>query len=228
MFLTRLALNPHNRDVQRAASDSHALHHFVLRMFGPADPALNAARSQFNVLHRLEVKDEGARIELFVQSRQAPSVTLLPSTFLADVEGALATSPLEPLFALLVPGARFRFRIRANPTRKIMTKSAPDGSKNNGKRVPLRGEEARITWLSERLIAHGMRIDSGGGAPWVFQMPEGLTQGRKRATGLITQEAHVFEGVLIVDDPQRAQLAVESGIGPAKAYGFGLLSLAPV
>lgn len=38
----------------------------------------------------------------------------------------------------------------------------------------------------------------------------------------------LFEGVLVVDNVDRFVRALESGIGPAKAYGFGLLSIARV
>ena len=43
----------------------------------------------------------------------------------------------------------------------------------------------------------------------------------------LTFEGVTFEGVLEVTDPERFAATVRSGIGPAKAYGYGLLSLAP-
>jgi CRISPR-associated protein Cas6/Cse3/CasE subtype I-E len=42
----------------------------------------------------------------------------------------------------------------------------------------------------------------------------------------VTVGRALFEGVLIVRDVDRFVRAIESGIGPAKAYGFGLLSIA--
>jgi CRISPR system Cascade subunit CasE len=35
-----------------------------------------------------------------------------------------------------------------------------------------------------------------------------------------------FEGILEVTDPEEFAAAVTAGIGPAKAFGFGLLSVA--
>ena len=35
-----------------------------------------------------------------------------------------------------------------------------------------------------------------------------------------------FNGLLQVTDPEKLMQAVRNGIGPAKAFGFGLLSLA--
>lgn len=40
--------------------------------------------------------------------------------------------------------------------------------------------------------------------------------------------AVLFEGVLQVTDPDKLRIAVGAGIGSAKGFGFGLLSLAPV
>ena len=37
-----------------------------------------------------------------------------------------------------------------------------------------------------------------------------------------------FDGVLAVTDPDALTGAVRQGIGPAKGFGFGLLSLAPL
>jgi CRISPR system Cascade subunit CasE len=37
----------------------------------------------------------------------------------------------------------------------------------------------------------------------------------------------LFEGVLQAQNPERLREIVECGIGAAKGYGFGLLSLAP-
>lgn len=38
----------------------------------------------------------------------------------------------------------------------------------------------------------------------------------------------LFEGVLMCVDPDKLRAAIIDGIGPAKAFGFGLLSIAPV
>ena len=43
----------------------------------------------------------------------------------------------------------------------------------------------------------------------------------------LTFASVLFEGVLEVTDAERFRQALEQGIGSAKAYGFGLLSIAP-
>jgi len=61
--------------------------------------------------------------------------------------------------------------------------------------------------------------------------PAGKVIGWRRQEGgtqLLTFAAVIFEGVLRVEDSQAFREALERGIGPGKAFGFGLLSVAPV
>lgn len=220
MMLSRLFLNAHSRDVQRALGDSHALHARVMSMFPAVD--VSSPRAALGVLHRLERSDHGDALVLLVQSSERPEVSKLPSGFLDPGAGGDAASSrdLAPVLASIQPGARFRFRLRANATRRIDTKSGPDGKRRNGKRVPVRGDEGRLQWVTSRLLANGFRL-LGSDQP----RPEGKSLAH--ADGKVrTHVAHVFDGVVEVVDGDLAKRALSCGIGPAKAYGFGLLSLA--
>lgn len=223
MYLTRLPLNLHSRDVQRVLRDSHALHRTVMSCF-PSD-AGPCPRQQFGVLHRVEHRENHRAAEILVQSVVPPSIDRIPSTLL---NGVAETTHLGPLLDKLTAGARFRFRLRANPTRKIMTKSSPEGARCNGKRVPVRGDAERLMWLSRKLSASGMRVVENDFGTWLLQVPDGRQYGRRRAENPTTHDAYVFEGLLEVVDPEMARQGVLSGIGPGKAFGFGLLSLAPI
>lgn len=229
MFLTRLRLDPHHRDVQRCLADSQALHHFVLRLFDGAAATVGARRAGLGVLHRLENRDEGATLELLVQSRTEPNVRGVVPELLASTDTSISTTSLEPLLARLMPDVAFRFRLRANPTRKIDTKSGADGGRRNGTRVPVRGDDERASWLQRRLQAAGMRlVEDDAGNPWLRQRPDGVARGHRKGSALLSHDGHIFEGVLSVVEPLTARAAIIAGIGPAKAYGFGLLSLAPL
>lgn len=229
MFLTRLRLDPHHRDVQRCVADSQALHHFVLRLFDGAEAMVGARRAALGVLHRLESRDDGATLDLLVQSRTEPDLRAIPSELLVIAHDSVSTTSLEPLLARLTPGVSFRFRLRANPTRKIDTKSGADCGRRNGTRVPVRGEDGRAVWLQRRLEVAGMRLaEDEDGNPWLRQRPDGVAHGHRRRTALLSHDGYVFEGVLSIVEPLTARAAFTAGIGPAKAYGFGLLSLAPL
>ena len=62
--------------------------------------------------------------------------------------------PFEPCIAV---GESHRFRLLANPTRKIGTKTGPDGKKNNGQRVPV--SSAKLgDWLNQHAEKAGFSI----------------------------------------------------------------------
>ena len=52
-------------------------------------------------------------------------------------------------------GERMQFRLLANPTRKIDTKSGSDGQKRNGKRVPVRDDQL-VDWLVRQAESWGV------------------------------------------------------------------------
>lgn len=123
-----------------------------------------------------------------------------------------------------------RFRLRANPTKKIHTtaENHTSGKKPtglNGTRKPLRQEELP-EWIARKGIRHGFSVleirdqpDPVSGKEQIGWKPE-----RQR----LTHSAVLFEGVLEVTDADLFRVALWQGIGPAKAYGFGLLSIAPI
>jgi CRISPR system Cascade subunit CasE len=220
MMLSRLLLDPRSRDVQRALGDSQIMHARVMSMF--PDGVGTAPRAALGVLHRLEHSERANLLTLLVQSNERPEPGRLPHGFLdAQPESdAFATRDLKPLLEAIEGGAKFRFRLRANATRRIDTKSAPDGTRRNGRRVPVRGEDGREAWIRSRLQVHGMRLAGPS-----EQKPEGRSIGHAQQR-VRTHEGCVFDGILEIVDAERARRAVAQGIGPAKAYGFGLLSLA--
>jgi CRISPR system Cascade subunit CasE len=123
--------------------------------------------------------------------------------------GPAATKPFNPAFTA---GQRLCFRLRANPT-----------VKRDGKRRALLGEGEQRAWLDRKGVEAGFRVVRAE------VTPEGASWGRKPAGGgtlVLTHHAVRFDGVLEVTDPARFRLAVQSGIGSAKGFGFGLLSLA--
>ena len=136
IWLSRLELNPRSRAVRSDLGDCNGLHRTIMKLFPEVDQI--SARNALGVLYRLE-QDREAKIRVLLQSLHRPDFTRLP-------EGYLETPPksktLESIDVLLQPGRKLLFRLRANPTRAIDTKTRPDGTKSNGKRVELRGEEA--------------------------------------------------------------------------------------
>ena len=237
MYLSRLILNERNRDARRDLADCQKLHRTIMAAF-PQAPAAQEAREHFGVLHRLDAGRDGHPV-LLVQSRAAPDWSRLPAGYLLDSGGEPANPACKSIdggLDALQPGRELLFRVRANPTRKINTRSGPDGRRSNGTRVELHGEQEWLAWLGRKAVQGGFRLLSVRASPAV---PDTRVAGLDRITGSrpvangngrqrLTFFSVLFEGRLSIADAKLFRAAVEQGIGSGKAYGFGLLSVAPV
>jgi CRISPR system Cascade subunit CasE len=235
MYLSKLKLNPRSRDVRRDLADCHNLHRTLLSAFPQA--GADAARAEFGLLFRLEANLRTGMIVVLAQSHVEPDWSHLPAGYLLDAADNPACKPIDAMYESLASGARLLFRLRANPTRKIETKSLPDGTKRNGRRVELRGEEDQIAWLRRKSEAAGFRLLNlrlNTNVPNLRTSPETKTVGwRSHREGSsekqrLTFGAVLFEGEMEITDATAFRQALAQGIGSGKAYGFGLLSIAPL
>ncbi len=227
MYLLRAFLDPRSRQVRIDARDPDSLHKTVMRAF-PDDAGPNPRKSH-QVLHRLEQDRE--RTVLLVQSRVPPATEKWPRGYLLEPSddldlamSALGENPaVRPLpIDRIGDGDRFAFRLKANTTRKIDTKTGSDGNKRNGRRVPVRGDEERLAWLQRHAERGGFSVDPGR-----LRITEvGPAGGRGKESVVVA--GTLFEGILRVERAADFHTALAGGIGPAKAFGFGLLSLARV
>lgn len=114
-----------------------------------------------------------------------------------------------------------RFRLRANTVRRMKS----DTPNKDGPRVPVPATYERLReWLAHRAERAGFElINLSTTAPgYVYANRE-----RQREAGVRLRSV-LYEGVLRVTDADAFRGSIESGIGPAKAFGFGLLSIAPL
>jgi CRISPR system Cascade subunit CasE len=241
IYLSRLILNPRSREVQRDVADCHALHRTVLSAFPRAPADTEGARAHFGVLFRLDAPERGhGAPTLLVQSEALPDWSHLPPSYLLRTGNDPpnpACKRVDDRYALLGVGTVLRFRLRANPTRKVDTRSGPDGARRNGRRVELRDEAEQLAWLQRKAEAGGFRLLSVRGRPDVPALQASTVSkivgtrpdpasSSTRAAARLTFGSVIFDGLLVVTDSPRFQEALARGIGPGKAYGFGLLSIA--
>lgn len=255
MFLSRLILNPRSREVRRDLGDCQELHRTLLSAFPRVEGVGSeegGARERFGLLHRVEFDRRLRVFVVLVQSKVEPNWSSLPEDYtLAPGTGGVAgvsCKPVTEAFGSIGAGVRLRFRLRANPTRRVSGHSRGEKSGGHGKRVELRGEERQLEWLRRKGEAHGFRLTSArvadveseaegltGPVPNVRVVPEAKSRGWRRRDASDSEGGRVrrltfgstlFEGELIVEDAVAFRRALEEGIGSAKAYGFGLLSVA--
>lgn len=124
----------------------------------------------------------------------------------------------KPSFA---NGQLLRFRLRANTVRRIASKTPG----KDGPRVPVLPTEEQLRgWLERRAARAGFRLaELSAAVPGYLYM----NKSGEKGAGLRMRSV-LFDGILTVSDADRFLKTVSSGIGPAKAFGFGLLSIAPV
>lgn len=242
MFLSRLKLDVQCGQVVRDLRDVNALHQRVLAGF-PQKVAAEHPREALGVLFRLDRARDG-RLTLLVQSSAPPDWSSLPAGYLVaptafDDEGPNpAIKVLDEQFAHVAVGQKFRFRLRANPTKKVDTKTGADGRRRNGRRVALNTTEDRLAWLARKGEQHGFSVldaqfSNGTKSADVLDVTEGRAVGaRVNADGKerspVSFGSTVFEGRLAVREVEAFVSALKTGVGSGKAFGFGLLSIAPV
>lgn len=109
-------------------------------------------------------------------------------------------------------GRSARFRLVANPTRR---------QEKDGRRVGLVSEDEQREWIDRKAEAGGFRIAE------VALSKQGFIKSYKRhGSAHMTFISVQFDGKLEVVDPDRFAATLVNGVGPAKGFGFGLLSVA--
>ncbi len=240
LYLSRLCLNPLCAAALKLAADPYELHRklapTVYASGGDAVIAGDGTR-RAGLLFRVDATDQGPVV--LMQTSCIPrwdALQLAPRV--------LRDTPQHKLFQpSFYAGQRLNFRLLCQPSRRL---SGQFGTKANGKRKPgprraCRTDEQRLAWLHRKSHDNGFIVESvgltlvnwinskrrqtAGGQPaesYEAAQARAHSGGPERLLGAVR-----FDGVLVVADPNRFSQAIACGIGPGKAFGFGLLSVAP-
>lgn len=143
--------------------------------------------------------------------------------------------PFDPCFA---KEQHLRFRLVANPTRRLSKHSLgadgqPIDPKGIGRRVPVPTDQL-CEWLARRAESAGFSIVKDSTtvqAGYIYfnkpqERREDQSEDKPNGKGQRLRSVR-YDGILEVTDPARFQEAIVQGIGSGKAFGFGLLSVAP-
>jgi CRISPR system Cascade subunit CasE len=212
-WLTQLTLN-HATVARRHLRDTYAWHQAAWQCF-PGRP--NDGR---DFLTRLDESPQGFRLLIV-----SPKPTVRPDWC---PEGAWQSREIPPDY---FSRSRYAFQLRANPTKKVVNPDkakaiGPDGRINrnkNARRIPLRRPEDLVSWLKRKAEAGGFAVE----AESLRIIPEGqehFNRGRQRGAHASVE----LRGTLRVTDPAKFHQTFVTGLGSAKAFGFGLLVIAPL
>ena len=219
IYLSQLILNPRSRRVQREIAQPYEMHRSLMRAF-PDDLAPVSER----VLFRVDEQPAVAGPALLVQSLHMPNWSWLAGD--GAREYLLAPEQLPPTWRNLdykpvdldlAAGQVLAFRLLANPTFKT-------GGEKPTRQGILKEEDQRA-WLERKGQTGGFRVLSVRTAS--YTMLHGGTLHKEGQSHTPHFLAVRFDGLLQVTDPAQLSETVRQGIGSAKGFGFGLLSLAP-
>ena len=203
-WLTKITLVD-DRNTRTLLADAAALHRILMRLV--PDGLGDHPRAQTGLLYRVD--QYRGTPHILTPTRVEPDIKRLDQRFAAQI----AVRDITGYLARLRNGDHVRYRITANPTKRHSRST--DGGKA-GKLYVVSGTVAE-RWWTDRANEAGLDIRSVE----YLKLPEI----RVRAKGI--HAAAQFDGAAVVTDADLLRAKVATGLGRAKNYGCGLLSLGP-
>lgn len=206
---SKVVLRAEHPAVLRLLAHHYDMHRFVYGVIRPS-------QGKNRVLYRVEARPDRfgvPRPTVLIQH----SPTLNPK--LNDDQYRFADLEYKEVNITIHPGM-YRFRLRANPV-----KSIPSGTKGvRGTRRALRNDDERRDWLVDRFNKHGIEVVSVDAVAEPFVE---FSKSGARGRGNVAIAGVMYDGVVAIRDPERAAPIIKDGIGRARGFGYGLISLAP-
>lgn len=199
MYLSKIMING------TACRNPYEIHRVLWTLFSGSPDASR------DFLFRVAQSDRG-QAEILMQSLREPAQSSKDARILGCREYPLS----------LKAGQKLRFLLVANPIKMIDDEAGRKNADGEPKkcRVPLVREDDQRNWI-ERKFKNVATLES------LLIDPVSLLRFRKSKENRAGKIQPVsFQGILKVEEPEAMLTVIRSGIGPAKAFGCGLLSLA--
>ncbi|MFF3853732.1 type I-E CRISPR-associated protein Cas6/Cse3/CasE [Micromonospora sp. NPDC002575] len=219
MFLTRFQINPARRNARKLLSSPHAMHAAVRSAFAAVE---DYERADARTLWRLDTLG-AATVHLYIASPGRPDLTHLVEQAGWPTTETWVTREYDGLLSSLRVGQAWAFRLTANPTHS--GRKTADAKETQ--RFGYLREQEQVDWLARRADRHGFTLAAQQDGRPNLRLHRRQTQSFKRAMGTVTLTTATFDGLLQITDAEIFRRALTGGIGHAKAYGCGLLTLAP-
>ncbi|MFD0404084.1 type I-E CRISPR-associated protein Cas6/Cse3/CasE [Kitasatospora sp. NPDC127116] len=213
LHLARLSLNPYSQEARDDLKERGSLHRRIQALF--PDQLGAEPRAAARILFRLERTIQSATV--LIQSAIPINRNALPTGYTnADVE----YRDLTPLLDWAGTGRIVQYRIDAYPARAVRAPHEPGIARPRGKRVPLQGQDA-IDWWHRQATLAGLQPHV------VLDLEQPAVTANRDSGKRISYRVTRFEGTATITDPDSLQEALRQGIGQGRAFGLGLLSIAP-
>ncbi|WP_297819913.1 type I-E CRISPR-associated protein Cas6/Cse3/CasE [uncultured Lactobacillus sp.] len=213
MYLSRVEIDTNNRQKISALQHLGAYHNWVEQSF-PEE-----IKEQKRLRHLWRIDALNGKLYLLVLSEEKPDLEKLEAY---GVKKSAMTKDYDAFLNKLQEGQVLRFRLTANPTRKI---SRP-GHKQ-GRVVPHVTIDKQKEWFLQKATKNGFEVVSDPSGlnfnivdrDWKLLRHKGNQNARLSCV--------TYEGILKISDLKAFKNALVNGIGREKAYGMGLLTVIP-
>ena len=247
MYFTRFPVNKTRRDARGMLASPYRMHAALAGSF-PSDGVQVPQADSGRVLWRVELEADGG-VCLYIVSPTVPSLVGLDEQIgWPDIPHQWKTRDYEPFLAKIEVGQTFSFRLVANPS---VSRHEIVGANGRSKRIGHLTVQQQMAWLVGKnayahdgdddvpeLFKHQDRSRAEHNGFEVLANDDGLQlivsnsqkqsfkHGKDGKT--ITLSTARYDGVMRVTDASALKRALIGGIGHAKGFGCGLLTIAPV
>jgi CRISPR system Cascade subunit CasE len=218
MYLSRIELNTRRKGTMTALASPQKLHAAVESSF-----PLSTEKDGRNLWR---IDKLGNALYLLVISNGKPDFSHIVEQFgWPSAEQKWETKNYVQLMERIEAGQRWQFRLRANPVHSVKQASGIQTQEpaKRGKVYAHVTVQQQEQWLLERAAKYGFKLQEGS-----FRVVQQEVRRFMRRRKPVTLGIATFEGILEVADAMLFLRALACGIGRAKAYGCGLLTIARV
>ncbi|WP_131738860.1 type I-E CRISPR-associated protein Cas6/Cse3/CasE [Actinomadura roseirufa] len=229
MYLTRFRINSERIGARKLLSSPQVLHAAVMSSFAKLP---EATQDGPRVLWRID-RDSRSRVHLCIVSPYKPDLTHLVEQAGWPTTARWETYDYGPFLERLASGDRWAFRLTANPVHSVRNK---DGAPT--KITAHIGPRHQLRWLLQRQESSGFTIvrkppsqstqDELDLHELIVHDHRRLSFKKKGMPKPVTLVTVTYDGRLEITDPDAFRRTLTQGLGKAKAYGCGLMTLARV
>jgi CRISPR system Cascade subunit CasE len=214
MYLSRIELDFAKYETKRALGSPQILH------AGVEGCRPHSLREESRGLWRVDCLN--GRLYLLLLTPEKPDFTSFAAQFCPPGQRGEIKS-CDGLLARIQTGQEWRFRLRANPAHSVKSdKNTPERGKVYG-HVTV---EQQKEWLRKKTHGCGFTLKSDENGNELFDVTQSEHIRFRRQDKYVTLAVATFEGILRITDAKMFTIALTEGIGRAKAYGCGLMTIA--
>ena len=227
MYISRMPINTARPGAARLVSSPYRVHAAVEQAFPPQ--AEHTEDDEGRILWRLDTSAyDRSALYLYIVSPEKPDLSHIVEQAGWPENPSCETKDYSPLLNCIQTGQVWSFRLKANTVRKALVDKGE--TPREGIVGSLQGDvtpEQKVEWLARRSDANGFSLASTSDGRNAVMVSQSRKEQFSRGSSKVTLSTAVFDGVLQVEDADLFRHALCCGIGRAKGFGCGLLTIAP-